>query len=76
MLKAALWSASMAVAAVGGWLMPALALVPARGTFYALRHSYIPRMIEEGVAQIHSAESCGTNVHMRETTHAKMLAGN
>ena len=32
MRKAAFWSASIAVAAVGGWLVSALAPVPARGS--------------------------------------------
>lgn len=45
-----------------------------RGTYYALRHSYISRAIEAGVPLTIVAENCGTSVRMIETTYAKTLA--
>jgi integrase len=46
-----------------------------KGTFYALRHSYISRAIEGEVPLNIIADNCGTSIRMIETTYAKILAG-
>jgi integrase len=45
-----------------------------RGTFYALRHSYISEAIENNIPLTVIAENCGTSVRMIEVTYAKVLA--
>ena len=52
------------------------AALPADGSLYALRHTYVSRAIEGGVPLNIVAENCGTSVRMIEKTYAKVLAEN
>lgn len=48
--------------------------LPAEGSIYALRHTYISQAIEGGVPLNIIAENCGTSVRMIEKSYAKILA--
>src|SRR5262245_59233843 len=48
--------------------------LPANGSIYALRHTYVSHAIEGGVPLNLIAENCGTSVRMIEKTYAKVLA--
>jgi integrase len=48
--------------------------LPADGSIYALRHTYVSRAIEGGVPLNVIADNCGTSVRMIEKTYAKILA--
>jgi integrase len=52
------------------------ARLPADGSLYALRHTYVSRAIEGGVPLNIIADNCGTSVRMIEKTYAKILAEN
>jgi integrase len=52
------------------------AALPADGSLYALRHTYVSLAIEGGVPLNIIADNCGTSVRMIEKTYAKILAEN
>jgi integrase len=49
------------------------AKLPAKASFYALRHSHISRAIEAGMPLTLVAENTGTSVRMIEQTYGKFI---